>query len=272
MSITLTLDKRPESWTRGQNQFVQISCKCKSLHLVPCHDSDAFTGRVIHKDCASIRWDSDAVCPDKADQILLNYQSMLHLLKSAYNIAKMCYFDFLLLSANIPRTNLKSPFICCWDTWVCWLTPPWENKTKCFIRMKRDHLQWWTVVKRIPRILIGKPAIIWIFSWTVWGFSCPWTGMANGCHWVTYTCQWELGSEDINHKYCTISQFDKYKVIARTSDLSVASFDHIVDSIVWEERRRDGVEEIQGDRGARPGQREAFFPDFEDAEEWTWWI
>ena len=129
MSITLTLDKRPESWTRGQNQFVQISCKCKSLHLVPCHDSDAFTWRVIHKDCASIRRDSDAVCPDKADQILLNYQSMLHLLKSAYNIAKMCYFDFLLLSANIPRTNLKSPFICCWDTWVCWLTPPWENRT-----------------------------------------------------------------------------------------------------------------------------------------------
>ena len=31
------------------------------------------------------------------------------------------------------------------------------------------------------------------------------------------------------------------------------------------ERRRDGVEEVQGDRGARPGQREAFFPDFEDA-------
>ena len=92
--------------------------------------------------------------------------------------------------------------------------------------------------------------------------------MANGCHWVTYTCQGELGSEDINHKYCTISQFDKYKVIARRGDLSVARFDHIVDSIVWEERRRDGVEEVQGDRGARPGQSEAFFPDFEDAEEY----
>ena len=84
-----------------------------------------------------------------------------------------------------------------------------------------------------------------------------------------------MGSEDINHKYCTISQFDKYMVIiARTSDLSVARFDHIVDSIVWEERRRDGVEEVQGDWGARPGQSEAFFPDFEDVEEyiWIWWI
>ena len=28
------------------------------------------------------------------------------------------------------------------------------------------------------------------------------------------------------------------------------------------------MEEVQGDRGARPGQREAFFPDFEDAEEY----
>ena len=65
-----------------------------------------------------------------------------------------------------------------------------------------------------------------------------------------------------------MSQFDKYKVIARTSDLSVASFDDIVDSIVWEERRRDGVEEFQGDWGARPGQSEAFFPDFEDAEKY----
>ena len=56
--------------------------------------------------------------------------------------------------------------------------------------------------------------------------------------------------------------------MARTSDLSVASFHHIVDSIVWEERRRDGVEEVEGDRGARPGQSETFFPDFENAEEY----
>ena len=71
-----------------------------------------------------------------------------------------------------------------------------------------------------------------------------------------------------------MSQFNKYKVMVRRGDLSVARFDHIVDSIVWEERRRDGVEEVQGDWGARPGQSEAFFPDFEDAEEykWIWWI
>ena len=28
------------------------------------------------------------------------------------------------------------------------------------------------------------------------------------------------------------------------------------------------MEEVQGDWGARPGQSEAFFPDFEDAEEY----
>ena len=30
------------------------------------------------------------------------------------------------------------------------------------------------------------------------------------------------------------------------------------------------MEEVEGDWGARPGQREAFFPDFEDAEEYIW--